>query len=224
MPFASINSTNPRTNPWKFHEKILRIGGAGKWGFFEAAILNFLSRPFWIFFCFISVKNPALLYEVSFFSALWMVFPESWKRSCPNFYAHDCTGGAAYLVELFTPSIAIVTQLKKLHHFSHLALQTSLQCNCSSNIQIDFMGTFQANAKCNNINHVWSQFYKILVVLKYHRRPWVNIFDTVISRCINTYIKVVYLAFFGIFMLLQMSVSKILAQGRLWYFKTTKIL
>ena len=19
-----------------------------------------------------------------------MVFPESWKRSCPNFYAHDC--------------------------------------------------------------------------------------------------------------------------------------
>ena len=91
MPFASINSTNPRNNPWNFHEKILRIGGAGKWDFFEAAILNFLSRPFWIFFCFISVKNPALLYEVSFFSALWMVFPESWKRSCPNFYAHDCT-------------------------------------------------------------------------------------------------------------------------------------
>ena len=37
------------------------------------------------------MKNPALLYEVSFFSALLMVFPESWKRSCPNFYAHDCT-------------------------------------------------------------------------------------------------------------------------------------
>ena len=91
MPFTAINSTNPRTNPWNFHEKILRIGGAGKWEFFEAAILNFLSRPFWIFFCFISVKNPALLYEVPFFSALWMVFPESWKRSCPNFYAHDCT-------------------------------------------------------------------------------------------------------------------------------------
>ena len=42
--------TNPRTNRWKFHEKILRIGRAGKRGFFEAAILNFLSRPFWIFF------------------------------------------------------------------------------------------------------------------------------------------------------------------------------
>ena len=50
MPFASINSANPRTNPWEFHEKILRIGGAEKWAFFEAAILNFLGRPFWIFF------------------------------------------------------------------------------------------------------------------------------------------------------------------------------
>jgi hypothetical protein len=30
------------------------------------------------------VKNPALLYEESFFSALWMVSSESWKRGCPN--------------------------------------------------------------------------------------------------------------------------------------------
>ena len=91
-------------------------------------------------------------------------------------------------------------------------------------VQIDFTWTFQTNTMCNSINHVWSHFYKILVVLKYHRRLWANIFDTDISRCINTYIKVVYLAFFGIFMLLQMSVSKILAHRRLWYFKTTKIL
>ena len=82
IPFTSINSTNPRTNPWKFHEKILKIGRAGKRGIFESAILNF--------FCFISVEKPARSYEVSFISALWMVFPESWKRSCPNFYAHDC--------------------------------------------------------------------------------------------------------------------------------------
>ena len=54
-------------------------------------------------------------------------------------------------------------------------------------------------------------FYKILIVLKYHRCLWANIFDTDINRCINTYIKVVYLAFLGTFMLLQMSVSKILA-------------
>ena len=37
------------------------------------------------------MKNPALLYEVTFFSALWMVFPESWKRSCAIFYAHNCS-------------------------------------------------------------------------------------------------------------------------------------
>ena len=54
----------------------------GHFEFFESAIL--------IFFCFISVKKAARSYEVSFISALWMVFPESWKRSCPNFYAHDC--------------------------------------------------------------------------------------------------------------------------------------
>ena len=56
MPFASINSTNPRTNPWNFHEKILRIGGAGKWGFFESAILNFFFQDIF-FFCFISMKT-----------------------------------------------------------------------------------------------------------------------------------------------------------------------
>ena len=33
MPFASINSTNPRTNPWNFHEKILRIDEALKMTF-----------------------------------------------------------------------------------------------------------------------------------------------------------------------------------------------
>ena len=48
-----------------------------------------------------------------------------------------------------------------------------------------------------------------------------NIFDTDISRSINTNTKVMNLAFFGIFMLLKISVSKILAHGRLRYFKTT---
>ena len=90
--------------------------------------------------------------------------------------------------------------------------------------QMDFTQTFQTKTKCNKINHVCSYFYKILVVLKYHRCLWANIFDTDINRCINTYIKVVYLAFFGIFMLLQMSLSKILAHRRLCYFKSNKLL
>ena len=29
-------------------------------------------------------KDQWLSYEVSFISALWMVFSESWKRGCPN--------------------------------------------------------------------------------------------------------------------------------------------
>ena len=56
MPFASMNSTNPRTAPWNFHKKLLRIGDFEKW--------PFLSRPFWIlffqkkifFFCFTLMK------------------------------------------------------------------------------------------------------------------------------------------------------------------------
>ena len=63
---------------------------------------------------------------------------------------------------------------------------------CSSGFYADV----STNARCNNINHVWSHFCKLLVILKYHRRLWANIFDTYISRCINTFIKVVFLAAF----------------------------
>ena len=49
MPFASINPTNPRTNAWNFHEKIFRVGGAGKWGFFESAILKFFFQKKYFF-------------------------------------------------------------------------------------------------------------------------------------------------------------------------------
>ena len=52
MPFASFNSTNPRTNPWNFHKKILRIGDFEKW--------PFLSRPFC--FCF-QKKNFVLFFS-----------------------------------------------------------------------------------------------------------------------------------------------------------------
>ena len=36
--FPSINPTNPRTNPWNFHKKKLRIGNFEKLSFFESAI------------------------------------------------------------------------------------------------------------------------------------------------------------------------------------------
>ena len=56
MPFVSINSTNPRTNPWNFHRKKFE-----NLPFWKMAILK--NRPFWIFFikkkfffCFIVMK------------------------------------------------------------------------------------------------------------------------------------------------------------------------
>ena len=76
-------------------------------------------------------------------------------------------------------------------------------------VQMDFTRTFETVTKCNNINHVWNHFYKTLVVLKYYRCPWANIFDTDIFRYINTYIKLVYWAFFGIFMLLQIFLNHV---------------
>ena len=56
MPFASINSTNPRTNPWKFHEKKIENCRSWKMSFF-------LSQPFWFFFQnFFSKKDFFLLH------------------------------------------------------------------------------------------------------------------------------------------------------------------
>ena len=84
MPFASINSTNPRTNPWNFHEKILRIDEARKW-----LLFSFLVFGYWVdqknfFFGFLYAKNPEASYEVAFIPALWMVSSESLKRLYPN--------------------------------------------------------------------------------------------------------------------------------------------
>ena len=71
MPFASINPTNPRTNPWNFHEKILRIGGAKKWGlypFFWVGHFEFFFSRKNYFFCFISMKRPkAFIWGIIYF-------------------------------------------------------------------------------------------------------------------------------------------------------------
>ena len=90
-------------------------------------------------------------------------------------------------------------------------------------VQMDFTRTFEANNKCNNINYVWSHFYQILVVLKYHRRLWDNIFNTDISRSINIPKNAKYTPLMWVFMHLKMSVSKILFHKRIWHFRTTKI-
>ena len=83
MSFVSINSTNPRIKPWKYHEKILKFGRTVKWHFLRRLFDFFYSKKIF-FFSSSYQKDPRLPYEVSFFSALWMVSLESWKRGCPN--------------------------------------------------------------------------------------------------------------------------------------------
>ena len=96
MPFASIKSTNPRTNPKNFMKKYWELVELKNEFFFEATILNFLSQPFWFIFALSQWKKHPVYMRHHFFSALWMVFPESWKRSCLNFYAHDCSTVVMY--------------------------------------------------------------------------------------------------------------------------------
>ena len=56
MPFASINSNDPGTNLWNFHEIFLSIGNFENLRFFKSAILIFFFNFFFFFFCFIPMK------------------------------------------------------------------------------------------------------------------------------------------------------------------------
>ena len=85
MPFASMNSTNPRTAPWNFHKKILRIGGFEKWPFFESAILNSIfSKKF--FFSLIPTEISPHLYDSKDFSKFWWLRWFTAKTQCPQTY------------------------------------------------------------------------------------------------------------------------------------------
>ena len=82
MPFAWINPTNQRTNPWNFHEKILRIGDFEKLSFFESTILNsFFQKK-----CFILMKtSQRLLVSKNGSSQTWQHFLTETKHFAPEF-------------------------------------------------------------------------------------------------------------------------------------------
>ena len=71
MPFASINSTNPRTNLWNFGEKISRIGHFEKWQFWKIGHFEFFSSKKNFFFCFILMKISPNLYGRMDGSKFW---------------------------------------------------------------------------------------------------------------------------------------------------------
>ena len=81
-------------------------------------------------------------------------------------------------------------------------------------VEMDLTRTFQASTKCNNRNSVWNHPYQVLVVLKHHRRLWANIFDTDISRSINTQNKSKYNLLIRRSMALDMFASYIFAHRR----------
>jgi hypothetical protein len=78
MPFASFNSTNPRTSPLNFHKKISRIGDFKKW-----LLKNdlFLSRPVWFFFASFPWKL-AQIYMVERMAWNFDVLPGFQKIPC----------------------------------------------------------------------------------------------------------------------------------------------
>ena len=66
MPFASCNPTNPMTNLWNFHEKILRIGDFEKWPFLKNGHFGFFFKKKNFFFALFSWKS------VQIFMVEWM--------------------------------------------------------------------------------------------------------------------------------------------------------
>ena len=145
-----------------------------------------------------------------------------WSPGGPGRRVNGWAAGGPVLLK-FAFLVFLVIFLQTLAEIDARSLPKKFLTPRALCVQMDFTRTFEANTKCKSIKYVWSHFYQLLVVLKYHRCLWNNIFDTDIFRCINTNIKGVYLAIFGIFMLLEMSVSKILFHRRLWYIRTTKI-
>ena len=100
----------------------------------------------------------------------------------------------------------------------------SIQCD-GHNVppSVDLTRTFQTTTKYNNINNVWSQLYKILVVLKYTRHQWANIFDKDICRSINIPEKAKYVHLFNVEIYSSKNVCiKDIGSWGQCYFKTTK--
>ena len=126
---------------------------------------------------------------IHFFSLTWLTLI---KNFCHNLKpsAYMSVKASPYFLPTdlinFSPLIfrILITCINYIAVFLIKTEPTELRGHCV--LQWVFMRTFQTNTKCNNINHVRSHFYKSLVVSKHQGHLWANIFDTDISRCINT--------------------------------------
>ena len=71
--FASINTTNPKTNPWNFCKKVSRIGSFENLSFFNSAIL----KIFLIFFDFFFASFPWKSVKVSWLARMGWNFDQA---------------------------------------------------------------------------------------------------------------------------------------------------
>ena len=104
----SLTDTKVETNQCPLHQSILLTQGPIHENF------EFLSWPFWIFSLLHLIEKCSPFLWGIIFSALWMVFPESWKRSCPNFYAHDCMHLSSGLLKHFFSLNHVIVRFTKI--------------------------------------------------------------------------------------------------------------
>ena len=71
MPFASINPTKRRTNPWNFHKNILRIGDFEKLSFFWVGHFGFFFQKKKKKICFIPMKISQTYFAIKDGSKFW---------------------------------------------------------------------------------------------------------------------------------------------------------
>ena len=89
MPFASINPTNPRTYPWNFHKKILRIGRVEKLSFFcfipmkisHKLCVRIDGTQFLLLWWF-TAQNEGGNHIIA-----WVYYPQEWKKGKFNLCA-----------------------------------------------------------------------------------------------------------------------------------------
>ena len=148
----STQSTNPRTNPSKFHEKILRIGGAGKWGFYEAASLNFLSRPFWFFFASSQWKKQPVYMRYNFYLHFGWFFQNLGKEVVRTFM--HTTVSCKWIGTPF-PSIYYELTIKlaiRYHHVLYHRIWYVVAQRFKNNFEIAFDFLY-SNVKFYTFNH-----------------------------------------------------------------------
>ena len=95
LSYLSIYPTNPRTNPWNFCKKILRIGGIEKLSFFESAI-------FFQNYTYVRAKFPSVKWLEFTKKILKVIFIfMSWLGSQILLYVQFCIEPLVHTLSLF---------------------------------------------------------------------------------------------------------------------------